>query len=69
MFLIDKNSGDLMRVDDIESLSDPFIKEVLARDQTGEEEQDWGAIPKQQLEFPSGENLPRCWTDPDYRNG
>lgn len=69
MLLTDKRSGDLVRVDDLDALLNPFTTEVMARDQAGEEEQDWAAFAKTQLAFPSGEELPKSWTDPDYRKG
>lgn len=67
MLLVDKRTGDLVRVEDVDSLFNPFTTEVMARDQAGEEEQDWDAFQKKQLLFPSGEALPMCWTDPDYQ--
>jgi hypothetical protein len=30
--------------------------------------QDPAEFPKAELCFPSGENLPRCWIDPNYRS-
>jgi len=41
---------------------------VRARSQRGEEEQDPAEYAKSALRFPSGEPLPRCWTDPGYRD-
>jgi hypothetical protein len=38
------------------------------RIQEGEEEQDIQPFPKQDLTFASGEDLPRCWLDPNYRD-
>ena len=67
MLLTDKRSGDLVRIDDVDALLNPFTTEVRARDQAGEEEQDWADFPKTQLAFPSGEELPECWTDPNFR--
>jgi hypothetical protein len=34
----------------------------------GQEEQDPETFMKQNLVFPSGENLPLCWLDANYRN-
>jgi hypothetical protein len=45
-----------------------FHPEVLARDQVGEEEQEAEPVMKCDLAFLSGEPLPRCWTDPHYRD-
>ncbi len=68
MFLIDRASGDLVRVEQLEDLLNPLQGEVWARDQAGEEEQDPTTFSKRQLLFPSGERLPRCWLDSNYRN-
>jgi hypothetical protein len=66
MFLIDKKTGDLIRIEDVEELFDPFAHLVTGRDQVGEEEQDSARFAKDQLVFPSGEPLPRCWLDVKY---
>jgi hypothetical protein len=66
MFLVDKKSGDLIRIEDVEELFDPFARSVNGRDQVGEEEQDSARYAKDQLVFPSGESLPRCWLDVKY---
>jgi hypothetical protein len=52
----------------LETLFNPFKNEIEGRIQEGEEEQDIEAFPKQDLAFASGEDLPRCWIDPNYRN-
>jgi hypothetical protein len=67
MFLIDARNGELVRVEDFAALSNPFTTEVMAREQAGEEEQNWSAVPKEKLTFPSGEPLPLCWMDPNFR--
>jgi hypothetical protein len=66
MFLLDRESGDLVRIEDVEELFDPFAPMVSGRDQAGEEEQDTAQYAKNQLAFPSGEDLPRCWRDANY---
>ena len=63
MFLKDKRSGDLVGVDDVNELCNPFRTVMLGRDQTGEEEQDPAEFEKDKLVFPSGESLPRCWLE------
>ena len=68
MFLRDKNSGDLIRIDDLDGLCNPWQRVVCGRDQAGEEEQDDAVIEKAQLAFPSGEDLPRCWVDASWRS-
>ena len=42
--------------------------EVVGRYQEGEEQQDPQKFKKADLIFLSGEELPRCWTDPHYRD-
>ena len=46
---------------------DPNQMEIMGRVQSGEEEQEPELVQKQNLVFPSGEDLPRCWVDPEYR--
>lgn len=67
MFLKHRFSGDQLRVDDLETLFNPQKNAVEARDQAGQEEQDPQCYPKDELIFPSGETLPRCWCDPKYQ--
>jgi hypothetical protein len=64
MFMKDKNSGDLIRIEDVDALHDPFKTKVIGRDQAGEEEQDAIEYDKDGMVFPSGEEMPRCWRDP-----
>ena len=42
--------------------------EVVGRYQEGEEVQDPNNFKKHDLAFLSGEKLPKCWTDPHYRD-
>lgn len=67
MFMKEKESGDLIRIEDADALQDPFKKKVIGRGQAGEEEQDSIEYEKDGLVFPSGEELPRCWHDPSYQ--
>ena len=67
MFLQNKSSDTLIEIFDLEALFNPLRNEIEGRIQEGEEEQDPQAFAKQDLTFASGENLPRCWIDPDYR--
>ena len=67
MFLKDRESDDLIRVSEIEQLFSPMEAEILGRSQAGEEEQNERSIAKSELVFPSGEPLPRCWTDANYQ--
>ncbi|PHJ64739.1 acetyltransferase, partial [Nostoc linckia z1] len=48
-------------------LLDPNTDVVHAREQQGQEEQEPDSFKKENLVFPSGEGLPRCWLDADYR--
>jgi hypothetical protein len=67
MFLQAKSSASTIEIKDLETLFNPLKNEVEGRIQEGEEEQDPAPFPKQDLTFTSGEDLPRCWIDPDYR--
>jgi hypothetical protein len=67
MFLQIKNSQDLVKILDIRELIDPNLDIVHAQDQEGQEEQDPDEFKKENLVFPSGESLPRCWLDVNYR--
>lgn len=67
MFLHDEKSGALVEVLDVKPLFDPTAAMISGRSQNGEEEQDPADFAKDSLKFPSGESLPLCWLDPDYR--
>jgi hypothetical protein len=67
MYLRHKPSNDLVEVLDLPALFDPFQKQVKGRLHAGEELQDPNDFGKAELVFPSGERLPRCWVDPQYR--
>ncbi|MFV8816810.1 acetyltransferase [Haliea sp. E17] len=67
MLLRQRSTGHILAVVDLEDLFNVFRDEVLARDQVGEEEQEPEPVTKNDLKFLSGEPLPLCWTDPDYR--
>lgn len=68
MLLKDKVTGNLVEVMDPQELINPTTNEIVIQVQAGEEEQDPEPLPKQNLIFPSGEDLPRCWLDADYNN-
>lgn len=68
MYLKQCKSGDLVEVVNIEALLNPSVTAVLGRLHAGEELQDESAYAKQDLMFPSGETLPRCWMDVHYRD-
>lgn len=66
MFLKHKITKELVEIISIEDMYDPCLMEVLARSHSGEEMQEPLLYVKQELIFPSGEPLPRCWLDPHY---
>lgn len=67
MFLQDKQRGVLVEVLDTQRLIDPLKNSIPGQVQDGQEEQDPEEIAKEHLVFPSGENLPQCWVDANYR--
>ncbi|MTJ06486.1 acetyltransferase [Anabaena sp. UHCC 0204] len=67
MFLQIKNSQDLVKIVDIQELFDPNSEIVHGQDQEGQEEQETDIYQKEEIVFPSGEKLPRCWLDAHYR--
>ncbi len=67
MYLKHAPSGDLVEVLDMKSLVDPYRSKLAGRFHAGEEMQDPANFAKSDLMFPSGEALPRCWVDPNYR--
>ncbi len=68
MFLNEKTTGHMVEVLSLGDLFDLFKDEVVGRYQHGEEVQDPEKFKKSDLMFLSGEPLPRCWTDPHYRD-
>ncbi|XHX80443.1 MAG: acetyltransferase [Stenomitos frigidus ULC029] len=67
MLLQDKRTGSLIEVVEIVDLVNPAKDKISGRVQSGQEEQDQEPIAKDTLIFPSGEDLPRCWLEADYR--
>lgn len=68
MFLKERSSSNLFEVLSLSDLFNPFCTDVIARSHYGEEMQDPEKLKKANLVFPSGEDLPRCWTDPHYHD-
>ncbi len=68
MLLKQKSSGHMIEVSDLVSLINLNVDEVTGRSQEGEETQDPAIYKKSELVFLSGEELPRCWVDPHYRD-
>jgi len=60
-------SEDLVKIDDIDQLIDPFDDSVKGRSQAGEEQQEIKLYAKNELTFLSGETFPRCWLDSTYK--
>ncbi|MBR8830327.1 MAG: hypothetical protein N5P05_003423 [Chroococcopsis gigantea SAG 12.99] len=67
MLLQDKETGTLVEIEDIIALINPSQGEITGQIQAGQEEQPPESFSKQSLKFPSGEDLPLCWLDADYR--
>ncbi|NJR64878.1 MAG: acetyltransferase [Leptolyngbyaceae cyanobacterium CRU_2_3] len=67
MLLQDKQNGALVEILDTVALTNPADSHVPGRIQSGEEEQEPETFDKHALIFPSGESLPQCWMDAEYR--
>ncbi len=67
MLLQNKENGTLVEILDLQEVISPAHDKIMVRVQDGQEEQDPESIQKQSLIFPSGESLPLCWIDADYR--
>jgi hypothetical protein len=68
MYLKQRSSGDLVEILVLADLFNPYCNDVEGRFHHGEETQEREKFGKDALVFPSGEALPRCWTDPHYRD-
>lgn len=67
MLLAERSTGHLVEILDSHALMDPLETRVRGSLHYGEEAQDPEQFAKAELGFPSGEALPVCWTDPEYR--
>jgi len=67
MYLKHKQSENLVEILDVKAMADPCQARVAGRYHAGEELQDPENFSKSDLVFPSGEPLPVCWQDPDYK--
>ncbi|PSW06673.1 acetyltransferase [Photobacterium lipolyticum] len=67
MFLKETRTGDLVDVVDMGALINPFAQQVSVQYQSGEDLAEPVSIDKQNLAFPSGEELPECWINGYYR--
>ena len=68
MLLKEMSSGHMVEVLSLVDLINLNCDEVVGRYQEGEDVQDPQKFKKTDLIFLSGEALPRCWTDPHYRD-
>jgi hypothetical protein len=68
MFLKRRDNDDMIEILDTEALGDPAEPDVPGRLHAGEEMQDEERFEKEDLLFPSGESLPRCWRDLHWRD-
>lgn len=68
MFLMNKENGELLEVLDMKALIDPNLHIIKGRYHAGEEMPEPMEFHKDNLKFPSGEALPKCWLNPHYRD-
>jgi hypothetical protein len=68
MFLKHSATGKCVEVLSLGDLFNPKHAQLVGRFHAGEELQDPEHFVKVDLEFPSGEALPRCWLDVHYRD-
>jgi len=70
MLLRVKSSNHMVEVSNLVELMNLNCDKVIGRNQEGEDihDQDIETYDKSNLTFLSGEELPRCWTDPHYRD-
>jgi len=67
MYLMHKPSGDMIEVLNLDRLFNPTHCEVNGRFLAGDGLQEPAAFGKDDLVFPSGERLPRCWVNPSHK--
>lgn len=68
MLLKERQTGHMVEVLSWIDMINLNCDEIVGRYQEGEEAQDPKRFKKTDLIFLSGEELPRCWTDPHYRD-
>ena len=68
MLINNRTNEHMIEVMNLVDLMNLNLEQVLGRYQEGEEQQDPEKFNKADLVFLSGEELPRCWTDPYYRD-
>jgi len=67
MYLKHRISGDLVEIVDEKALINPCQAHVSGRFHAGEEIQGIEQFLKSELTFPSGESMPQCWVDAEYK--
>lgn len=67
MFLKERAEGHLVEVLTLGDLINPIRTQFIGRLHCGEEMQDPESFSKANLVFPSGEPLPLCWVDVNFR--
>jgi hypothetical protein len=67
MYLKHMADGRLVEVLGLADLFNPNHTHLVGRYHAGEELQDADKFLKADMQFPSGEALPRCWLDAHYR--
>ena len=68
MLLQVKDTKVLVEILDVQDLINPNHDALQAKKQAGEEEEQPESYKKENLIFPSGETLPRCWVDANYKD-
>lgn len=68
MFLRQKSNNEMLEVLSLKELFNPFDTSLVGRYQHGEEVQEPELFVKSNLEFLSGEDLPECWLNANYRS-
>lgn len=68
MLLKEVKTGQLVEIVEVTELLNPENSEIMAQMQAGQNEEPPSPFLKEELIFPSGEPLPRCWLDADYRD-
>ena len=68
MLLMEKDTGHLIEVLEPTEVFDPFKDSFTGRLDVGEDVAEPDSFEKKMVCFLSGENLPRCWVDPNYRD-
>ena len=68
MLLKSKTEESLIQISEIDELIDPFKDKVNGQVQAGQNEQPPEPFDKKDLVFPSGESLPQCWIDSNYKS-